>query len=135
MVSFLFLLFTPDIFCFCFNRKERLMVSCHVPWSVCLSVYLSVHPSVCLFSGLSVHLSVCLSVCPSIHLCLSVCQSVYPSICLSVCLSIHLSVYLWQEDFCSAQAIFSNFCFQKKKFFFLLHFFTFCFLKPFLDVS
>jgi hypothetical protein len=90
-------------------------VSCEGKWtefmqkwknnlSVCLSVYLSIHPSICLSSYLSVypsiHLSIHPSICLSIHpsLCLSihpsVCLSIHPSVHLSICLSIYLSIYL-----------------------------------------
>jgi len=93
-LSSLFLSYSPLVFIASWSPPFSLCLS------VCLSVYLSICLSVCLSVYLSVCLSICLSVCLSVYLSfrLSVSQSVYVSVglsvCLFVCLSVYLSVYL-----------------------------------------
>lgn len=81
--------------------------------SVCLSVYLFVHPSVCVYICRPVYMSVfslcqfiCLSFCLFIHVVvnLSICQPVYMSVYLFVC-SICLSVCLGLQTEMSSRNI------------------------------
>ena len=70
--------------CVCMWNKgfygTRTCLDCCSTFSVCLSVYLSIHPYCCSM------FSVCLFIYPSIHP--SLYLSIYLSVCLSVCLCV-----------------------------------------------